>query len=130
MIALLVRGWRASWLCVARRASLPADVTFNLNGTAGQSFGAFAVDGMKLMLDGQANDFVGKGLSGGELVIRASRAGGEGQRTACDPGQCGSVRRDVRDSCSLRGGRESGLRFGTRVRSLSSRASATMAAST
>ena len=50
---------------------MPADVTFNLHGTAGQSFGAFAVDGMKLVLDGQANDFVGKGLSGGELVIRA-----------------------------------------------------------
>ncbi len=50
---------------------LPADVTFNLNGTAGQSFGAFTVEGMKLVLQGQANDFVGKGLSGGELVIRA-----------------------------------------------------------
>jgi glutamate synthase (NADPH/NADH) large chain len=47
------------------------DVTFNLHGVAGQSFGAFAVDGMKLVLDGQANDFVGKGLSGGELVVRA-----------------------------------------------------------
>ncbi len=53
------------------QGDLPADVTFNLNGTAGQSFGAFTVDGMKLVLDGQANDFVGKGLSGGELVIRA-----------------------------------------------------------
>jgi glutamate synthase (NADPH/NADH) large chain len=53
------------------QAELPADVTFNLNGIAGQSFGAFAVEGMKLVLLGQANDFVGKGLSGGELVIRA-----------------------------------------------------------
>ena len=53
------------------QSDLPADVTFNLDGVAGQSFGAFAVDGMKLVLDGQANDFVGKGLSGGELVIRA-----------------------------------------------------------
>jgi glutamate synthase (ferredoxin) len=49
----------------------PADVTLRLTGTAGQSFGAFAVEGMKLVLDGQANDFVGKGLSGGALVIRA-----------------------------------------------------------
>src|SRR5580698_10272101 len=48
-----------------------ADVTFNLEGTAGQSFGAFAATGMKLILTGQANDFVGKGLSGGELVMRA-----------------------------------------------------------
>jgi len=55
-----------------RRAQgeLPADVTFDLHGTAGQSFGAFAAEGMKLILDGQANDFVGKGLSGGEIVIR------------------------------------------------------------
>ena len=47
------------------------DVTFNLSGTAGQSFGAFLTPGMKLVLTGQANDFVGKGLSGGEIVIRA-----------------------------------------------------------
>jgi glutamate synthase (ferredoxin) len=53
------------------QAELPADVTFNLLGIAGQSFGAFAVEGMRLVLEGQANDFVGKGLSGGELVIRA-----------------------------------------------------------
>jgi glutamate synthase (NADPH/NADH) large chain len=47
------------------------DITIKLKGIAGQSFGAFTVAGMKLVLDGQANDFVGKGLSGGELVIRA-----------------------------------------------------------
>lgn len=49
---------------------LLADVTMNLTGTAGQSFGAFAIEGMKLILDGWANDFVGKGLSGGKLIIR------------------------------------------------------------
>jgi glutamate synthase (NADPH/NADH) large chain len=48
-----------------------ADVTFELDGTAGQSFGAFAGSGMKLVLTGQANDFVGKGLSGADLVLRA-----------------------------------------------------------
>ncbi len=55
-----------------RRAQrdLPADITLNVQGTAGQSFGAFAVDGMKLVLDGWANDFVGKGLSGGKLILR------------------------------------------------------------
>ncbi len=46
-------------------------VTLKMQGTAGQSFGAFAVEGMHLELTGQANDFVGKGLSGGELVLRA-----------------------------------------------------------
>ena len=47
-----------------------ADVTFDLDGTAGQSFGAFAGKGMKLILTGQANDFVGKGLSGADLILR------------------------------------------------------------
>jgi glutamate synthase (ferredoxin) len=46
-------------------------VTFELDGTAGQSFGAFAGKGMKLILTGQANDFVGKGLSGADLILRA-----------------------------------------------------------
>jgi glutamate synthase (ferredoxin) len=66
-------GSRLAGELAVRRAQgeLPADVTINLTGTAGQSFGAFTVAGMKLVLDGQANDFVGKGLSGGELVIRA-----------------------------------------------------------
>jgi glutamate synthase (ferredoxin) len=53
------------------QADVPADVTFNLLGTAGQSFGAFTVAGIKLVLTGQANDFVGKGLSGGDILIRA-----------------------------------------------------------
>jgi glutamate synthase (ferredoxin) len=48
-----------------------ANVTFDLDGTAGQSFGAFAGKGMKLILTGQANDFVGKGLSGADLILRA-----------------------------------------------------------
>jgi glutamate synthase (NADPH/NADH) large chain len=47
------------------------DVTYDLHGVAGQSFGAFAGEGMKIFLTGQANDFVGKGLSGAELVMRA-----------------------------------------------------------
>jgi len=47
------------------------DITLKLDGVAGQSFGAFAGEGVKLELSGQANDFVGKGLSGGEIVIRA-----------------------------------------------------------
>ncbi|MDQ2833866.1 MAG: glutamate synthase-related protein [Acidobacteriota bacterium] len=66
-------GGRLAGELALRRAQgdFPADVTFNLSGTAGQSFGAFTVEGMKLVLNGQANDFVGKGLSGGQLVIRA-----------------------------------------------------------
>ena len=47
-----------------------SELTFDLHGTAGQSFGAFATAGMTLKLEGFANDFVGKGLCGGELVLR------------------------------------------------------------
>jgi glutamate synthase (NADPH/NADH) large chain len=66
-------GSRLAGEIAVRRAQsdLTVDVTYNLHGTVGQSFGAFAVEGMKLVLEGQANDFVGKGLSGGEIVIKA-----------------------------------------------------------
>ncbi|MCI5779888.1 MAG: glutamate synthase large subunit [Lentisphaeria bacterium] len=51
---------------------LPEDtVTINFTGVAGQSFGAFLAPGVTLRLAGEANDFVGKGLSGGKIVIRA-----------------------------------------------------------
>jgi glutamate synthase (NADPH/NADH) large chain len=53
-----------------KQPELQPDIHFRLRGTAGQSFGSFAGEGMKLVLEGQANDFVGKGLSGGEIVIR------------------------------------------------------------
>jgi glutamate synthase (NADPH/NADH) large chain len=48
----------------------PDTVTVRLRGTAGQSLGAFAVPGMKLEVFGDANDYVGKGLSGGTIVVR------------------------------------------------------------
>ena len=48
-----------------------APIEIELQGVAGQSFGAFAVHGMRLVLEGMANDFVGKGLCGGELILRA-----------------------------------------------------------
>ena len=54
----------------ANPTSTGSTLTFKLHGTAGQSFGAFAVAGMSLQLQGLANDFVGKGLCGGELILR------------------------------------------------------------
>ncbi|HEU5261328.1 MAG TPA: glutamate synthase large subunit [Gemmatimonadales bacterium] len=51
----------------------PGTVRLRFRGTAGQSFGAFAVPGMQLELEGEANDYVGKGLSGGEIAIRPFR---------------------------------------------------------
>ncbi len=47
------------------------DITFT--GSAGQSFGAFVPAGITLRLEGDSNDYVGKGLSGGRLVIRPAR---------------------------------------------------------
>lgn len=47
------------------------DITFQ--GSAGQSFGAFLPRGITLRLEGDANDYVGKGLSGGQLVVRPHR---------------------------------------------------------
>src|SRR5512146_1451875 len=55
-------------------AGLPEDtIAFTLRGTAGQSFGAFAARGVSLELIGDANDYVGKGLSGGRIVVRQPR---------------------------------------------------------
>ncbi|MFT6581918.1 MAG: glutamate synthase (NADPH/NADH) large chain [Alphaproteobacteria bacterium] len=59
---------------VAKRygaAGLPDDtISISLTGTAGQSFGAFLASGVSIDLVGDANDYVGKGLSGGRLVVR------------------------------------------------------------
>jgi glutamate synthase (NADPH) large chain len=49
-------------------------LTVKLTGSAGQSLGAFAVKGLKLEVSGDANDYVGKGLSGGTIVVRPPMA--------------------------------------------------------
>ena len=58
---------------VARRygnKGLPGvSITCNFQGSAGQSFGAFCVSGMRLVLTGEANDYVGKGMTGGQIII-------------------------------------------------------------
>src|ERR1700743_3617332 len=58
---------------IARRygdEGLPDDsIHVNFTGTAGQSYGAFLARGVTLELEGQGNDYVGKGLSGGRLII-------------------------------------------------------------
>ncbi|MBB2201185.1 glutamate synthase large subunit [Gluconacetobacter tumulisoli] len=50
----------------------PGHLTVRLRGSAGQSLGAFAVQGLKLEVLGDANDYVGKGLSGATIVVRQS----------------------------------------------------------
>lgn len=51
-------------------------VTLNLTGTGGQSLGAFLVPGIRIMLDGEGNDGVGKSQCGGDIIIRPSRNSG------------------------------------------------------
>ncbi|MGL4635150.1 MAG: glutamate synthase large subunit, partial [Beijerinckiaceae bacterium] len=54
-------------------AGLPDDtITVKFTGTSGQSFGAWTAAGVTLDLTGEANDYVGKGLSGGKLIVRPS----------------------------------------------------------
>ncbi|TMB02123.1 MAG: glutamate synthase large subunit [Deltaproteobacteria bacterium] len=51
-------------------AGLPEDtIHFHFKGSAGQSFGAFIPRGMTLVLEGDSNDYIGKGLSGGRIVV-------------------------------------------------------------
>ncbi len=68
---------------VARKygsAGLPENtIKINFTGSAGQSFGAFLAHGITLMLEGDANDYTGKGLSGGKLIIYPPR------RSKCVP---------------------------------------------
>lgn len=53
---------------------LPSDtIHIKLNGSAGQSFGAFLCPGITLELEGDSNDYVGKGLSGGKIVVYPPR---------------------------------------------------------
>lgn len=70
-------GTRLSSLITRRfgMSSLPeGHLTLSLRGSAGQSLGAFAVRGMRIEVEGDANDYVGKGLSGATLVLRPSQA--------------------------------------------------------
>ncbi|MEX0800512.1 MAG: glutamate synthase large subunit [Dehalococcoidia bacterium] len=54
-----------------RKDPLPeGTIEINYRGSAGQSFGAWCTTGMRLTLEGEANDYVGKGMCGGEIVVR------------------------------------------------------------
>ena len=53
-----------------QRVFPPPPITLRFTGSAGQGFGVFLTDGLRLGLQGEANDSVGKGMSGGKIVIR------------------------------------------------------------
>jgi glutamate synthase (NADPH/NADH) large chain len=65
---------------VARRrghAGLPDDtISLTFRGSAGQSFGAWCARGMTMTLEGEANDYLGKGLSGGRIIVKPFQGAG------------------------------------------------------
>ena len=66
-------GARAAGVVAERRGNRGlegATAEFRFTGSAGQSFGAFLTHGIRLVLEGEANDYVGKGMGGGDIVIR------------------------------------------------------------
>ncbi len=57
-------------------AGLPdGTITLNMKGTTGQSLGAFLAKGVDINIDGAGNDYIGKGMSGGNIVITSTKAG-------------------------------------------------------
>ena len=59
-------------------AGLPdGTITLNMKGTAGQSLGAFMSKGININIDGAGNDYIGKGMNGGQIVITAKKAGSD-----------------------------------------------------
>ena len=106
------------------------DVQFELHGSAGQSFGAWLAPGIELTLHGDANDYVGKGLSGGVLAVRPPAGAvyrAEDERDRRQHRRSTARPRDARSSAASPA---SGSRCATRARPRSSKVSATTAAST
>ncbi len=65
-------GWSGELIRRAKhRSALPGEILQEFRGSAGQSFGAFLAEGITLRLVGEANDYVGKGLSGGTIAVSA-----------------------------------------------------------
>ena len=111
-------------------AGLPDDtIQVDCTGSAGQSFGAFVPRGITLSLEGDANDYVGKGLSGGQLVIFPPRRRRSPPKTTSSSAtsRC-TAPRAVQPSFAA--WRASDSPSGTAVRPPSSRALAITAAST
>ena len=101
-----------------------------LTGSAGQSFGAWLARGVELVLDGDANDYCGKGLSGGTIVVRPPADATFAAEHNVIVGNTVLYGRHLRAARSSAASPASASRSATRARSRSSRAWATTAAST
>ena len=110
---------------------LPEDtIQLHFQGSAGQSFGAFIPRGMSLSLEGDANDYVGKGLSGGKLAVFPPREAHFRRRGEHHRRQRRVVWRDERRGVHPRHGGRALLRAQQRRATPWSRPWATMAANT
>ena len=108
-----------------RRAKASTPQTRRYIGSAGQSFGAFITDGLRLELDGEANDYVGKSMEGGTLIVRTpGRADEPSIGNACFYGARGG------DGVHHRHAPASGSRCATAARASWSKAPAHTPAST
>ena len=147
------RSFGAALTGAIQRGDLRAPVSLALRGAAGQSFGAWAGEGVSLVLEGPANDYVGKGLSGGHLVVRPApemlaavarpatarraraprrrraRPSAHRPRRSPSPATPASTARPAA-GCTSSAGPGCGSRSGTRAPRRSSRASGPTAAST
>ena len=110
---------------------LPDDtIRMQFTGSAGQSFGAFVPRGITLTLEGDANDYVGKGLSGGKLIVYPPTARDVRRRGQHHHRQRRALRRDERRGVHPRRRRRAVRRPQQRRAARSSKASAITAAST
>ena len=106
-----------------------APIDLDFTGTAGQSFGAFLASGLRLSLEGEANDYVGKGMAGGRIVIKPPA---DARFVACDTPILGNTCLYGATGGELYAAGHAGERFAVRnpARSRWSRAWATIAANT
>ena len=104
--------------------------TSSFRGSAGQSFGAFVPAGITMTLEGDANDYVGKGLSGGRVVVRPDRRADVRRRGEHHRRQRDRLRRHGRRDLPPRPGGRALLRAQLRVPPRWSKVSATTVAST
>ena len=69
-VGALISGFIAS---MHGEDGLDNEINLNFKGSAGQSFGCWNIKGLNLSIEGDANDYVGKGMNGGKIIIKAPK---------------------------------------------------------
>ena len=112
-----------------RAGAPPGRVRVRFEGSAGQSFGAFLAAGVELDLVGEANDYVGKAMGGGRIVIAPPRAATRGEAVLDGQHRASTARPAASSTVAGRAGERFAVR-NSRRESRSSKASVTTPAST